>query len=72
MLPSMYSDTVTYTATHKPIALANIGFFWKMIQVAMHKPRYVKNRVESSSWFTVFLSAKRNTVNIQKYTENKL
>jgi hypothetical protein len=37
-----YSDTEMYRATDKPIRLATKVFFWKIIQVAMHKPAYVR------------------------------
>lgn len=40
-----YSDTEMYRATDKPIRLAIKVFFWKIIQVAMHKPAYVRYRV---------------------------
>lgn len=33
-----YSDTEMYRPTHKPIRLATKVFFWKIIQVAIHKP----------------------------------
>jgi hypothetical protein len=37
-----YSDNEMYRATDKPTKLAAKVFFWKMIQVAMHKPAYVR------------------------------
>jgi len=40
-----YSDTEMYKATDKPIRLATKVFFWKIMQVAMHKPTYVRYRV---------------------------
>lgn len=40
-----YSDTEMYRATDKPIRLATKVFFWKIMQVAMHKPAYVRYRV---------------------------
>lgn len=37
-----YSDTEIYRATDKPMRLATKVFFWKIIQVAIHKPAYVR------------------------------
>jgi hypothetical protein len=40
-----YSDTEMYSATDRPIRLAINVFFWKIMQVAMHNPAYVRYRV---------------------------
>jgi hypothetical protein len=37
-----YSDNEMYRATDKPTRLAAKVFFWNIIQVAMHKPAYVR------------------------------
>jgi hypothetical protein len=39
---SKYSEAEIYTATAIPTPLAIAIFFWNIMHVAIHRPRYVK------------------------------